>query len=45
MLTAEKVLPEKIAGAEEPGQERKRFLVAQKREGLPPGPCPLSPER
>src|SRR6476660_783381 len=37
MLTAEEVLPEKIAGAEESGQERKRFLVAQKGQGFLPG--------
>src|SRR6185436_12161160 len=37
MLAAEEVLPEKIAGAEEPGQERKRFLVAQKSQGFLPG--------
>ena len=45
MLTAEKVLPQKIAGAEQPGQERKRFLVAEKRERLFSGLAFRSPER
>src|SRR5690349_19622278 len=34
VLAAEKVLPEKIAGTEQLRQERKRFLVAQKRKSF-----------
>ena len=39
MLTAEKVLPEEIAGSKEPRQQWKSFLVAQEREGFFPRPA------
>lgn len=34
MLPAQKVFPEKVAGAEQAGQERKRFFVAEQRKRL-----------